>query len=98
MVLVWNVRQTKETPFVVAYQKLLFKYATECDAVSSPRDDVKAIRFGRRFKSGDQVRAALPVSLRLVSVIRAMDDGVRYEVGWSQTRRSVVAFSALAPP
>ena len=63
-----------------------------------PWNDVKAIRFGRRFKSGDQVRAALPVSLRLVSVIRAMDDGVRYEVGWSQTRRSVVAFSALAPP
>ncbi len=63
-----------------------------------PWTRVKPIRFGRRYQPGDQVRAALPVSLRLVSVIRALDGGVRYEVGWAQTKRQEVSFARLAPP
>jgi hypothetical protein len=63
-----------------------------------PWTHVKPVRFGRRYQPGDQARAAVPVSLRLVSIIRALDGGVRYEVGWAQTKRQVVSFSRLAHP
>jgi hypothetical protein len=63
-----------------------------------PWNKVQAFDMSKVHRVGDQVLAALPVTLRLVSVIRVLDRGLRYEVGWAQTKRQVVSFAALAPP
>ena len=62
------------------------------------RHRVRAISLSRRYRPGDQVRAALPIGLKLVSITRALQNDVLYEVAWAQTRRRVVAFSDVAPP
>ncbi len=61
-------------------------------------DRVKAVDLGRRYQPGDRVRAALPVGLKVASVTRTLGHHVLYEVAWSQTHRTLVPFSDLAPP
>jgi hypothetical protein len=61
-------------------------------------DRVKPVPITRRYNPGDRVRAALPVGLKLASVTRALGQHILYEIAWSQTRRSLVSFSQLAPP
>jgi len=61
-------------------------------------DRVKSVPIARRYKPGDRVRAALPVGLKLASITRTLGRHVLYEVAWSQTRRTLVPFSQLAPP
>lgn len=63
-----------------------------------PWDRVKPVPIAHRYRPGDRVRAALPVGLKLASVTRALGQHVLYEVAWSQTRRTLVPFSQLAPP
>lgn len=62
-----------------------------------PWTDLKPLSMDHALSSGDAVRAALPMSLRTVTVTKVLDAGLRYEVGWDQTLREVVCFSALAP-
>jgi hypothetical protein len=62
-----------------------------------PWTDVKELSVGRPLAPGDSVRAALPVSLRTVTVAKIIDAGLRYEVAWEQTRRAVVCFASIAP-
>jgi len=63
-----------------------------------PWEWVTPLPISRKYTTGDRVRAALPVGLRLASITRVLDQHVLYEVSWSPTRRSLVPFSQLAPP
>lgn len=49
IVLIWNERQLDTTPFLIAYEKLLLKYATDYTKVR--HENVDALRLGDFFQS-----------------------------------------------
>ncbi|MFH2009074.1 MAG: hypothetical protein ABI333_20965 [bacterium] len=61
-------------------------------------NQVNALDLSARHRRGDQVRVALPIGLKLVSVTRALEQHALYEVAWAQTQRRIVSFADVAPP
>lgn len=63
-----------------------------------PWTDVTELDLDVPRRPGDVLRAAVTPDLRKVILMRELDKGLRYEVGWDGTASQVVCFSALAPP